>query len=460
MRRFRTASRVPVVGLALLLVLAACGTDDDGGDDPVDTEPTEEPEEPEEPADTEEPAEDDEGDGEEAAASEIGEDVEIDFWFGREDFIPDQGFDEFEEETGITVNVDVVPLEDAPADFIRNYEAGDTPDVIQVHQDRIYPIAVAGALRDMSDMWQRWEEEDPELYGELVDLAWSAATIEGTPYGVALHSGPYWFTYRADWYEEAGLEEPETWDDVLENGRILGDRGLGFSLGASRDQGTGWFLSVFSQSGGEWSETGLPQFDSEAGAYALEVYQTLAADEIADPNFIGWDSGEFRAAFLGGNAAQAQLGDNIWPEVVEQLDYPEQVQGVFRPIDRPGNEGNGTLTSAAWAYFVSEQTEHPYEVSLALRYLAQAEVVSTVAKRYQPTTNITVMESEEYAEAKPWAPEVLDAWRELEPRPGHDQFGEVEEITHDMIHAVLLDLDADPAEVAAEHQERLNALEE
>jgi ABC-type multidrug transport system ATPase subunit len=60
--------------------------------------------------------------------------------------------------------------------------------------------------------------------------------------------------------------------------------------------------------GGQF-ENNVPQLDSDAGIYLLEFYQQLMSENIASRETVAWDSGDMRASFIGGNAAQALIGD-------------------------------------------------------------------------------------------------------------------------------------------------------
>lgn len=386
--------------------------------------------------------------------------IELTMWFGRENFIPGDQFEAFHEMyPNIRVTTDVIPLEQSVADFLRAVQAGQAPDLVQVPADGLPPLAVQGAVMDVSDLLAQWEEEDPETYNNLAPAAFSMATWEGTPYGVALHIGPFWYTYRLDWFEEAGIEVPQTWDEVLEAGRQLRtDDRIGFSIIGSRAHDPVWMLSLFMAMGGQW-ENGVPQLDSEAGEYLLSFYQTLMRDNIADPDTLAWDSGAMRAAFINGTAAQALIGDNIYPTVNESLEYGTEWAGGPLPA-RPGGEDENRTMTLGWPYLISATTEHPYEASLVLRYLAQPEIVGEVAQRYQPTTVLPVLNSESYVAAKPWAPDFEQAFAELVPLPSHPRQPQIYQILLDAMQDALQNPDADPAELAARYQAEIDDLVE
>lgn len=386
-----------------------------------------------------------------------GEDpIELTMWFGRENFIPGDAFDTFHEENpDIRVTTDVIPLEQAVADTLRAARAGNAPDIIQVPADGLPPLAIQGALYDATDLLAQWQAENPESYGNLAEAAFSMASWEGTPYGVALHIGPYWYTYRADWFEEAGLDVPTTWDGVLDAGRNFAEQGyVGFSIHGSRAHDPVWLLAMFMAMGGQW-ENGVPQLDSDAGVYLLEFYQALTGENIGSSEILAWNSGDMRAAFINGQAAQGLIGDNVYPTINEALSYPDEWNGTAPPA-RPGAEDQNRTMTLGWPYVVTADTEHPDAVLKVLQYLARPEIVAEVAQRYQPTTVLPVLNAESYVEAKPWAPDFAEPFSNLVPLPSHPRQPQIYQILLDAMQEALQNPDADASDIAARHQQAID----
>jgi multiple sugar transport system substrate-binding protein len=394
-----------------------------------------------------------------AGMAQAQQPVEITMWFGRQDFIPGDAFETFHQENpDIRVRTDVIPLEQAVADVLRTARAGQAPDIVQVPADGVPPLAIQGALLDFGPYLEQWAAEHPESYGNLAQAAFDLATYEGTTHGVAVHYGPYWFTYRIDLFEEAGIPHPpQTWDEVLEAGRALrtSDR-IGFSVIGSRAHDPVWFLATFMAMGGQWQD-GIPQLDSEAGHYLLGFYQTLIRDDIAHPETLAWTSGEMRAAFIGGNAAQAMIGDNIYPVLNQSLEYGTEWAGS-PPPSRPGGEAENRTMALGWPYLVTADTDHPEAVLKVLQYLARPEIVSEVALRYQPTTVLPVMDDPAYVEAKPWAPDFAEPFAELVPLPSHPRQPQIYQILLDAMQDALQNPTADPVDMAARYQAQLDEL--
>jgi multiple sugar transport system substrate-binding protein len=382
--------------------------------------------------------------------------VELRVWFGRQDFIPADAFETFHAENpNINVAFDVIPLEEVLTQYIQAASAGQAPDIVQIDARNIPPIAEAGLTRDITDLLALWQEEDPETYSDLSDSAFNFGRYKDVPFGVAFHAGPFNHVYRIDVLEEYGLNPPETWEDVLEIARaVRTDEMLGYALIGARH--TVWFFSKFYAMGGQF-EDNVIQLDSEAGHALLSFYQTLAAEELIHPETLAWASGEMRAAFIGGDAAQAPIGSNLFPRIQEAMPYGE-MWGAMPPPYREGAEDEWRYMGLGWPHVITASTEHPYEASLVLRYLARAENAGEVAMRYQPTTVTSVMASEEYQEVAPWAPDFADWYPQMTPMAAHPKQPEIEQVVIDAFQQVLDEPDADVAEVAQRAQEEIDAI--
>ena len=393
-----------------------------------------------------------------AANANAQETTEITIWFGRENFIPADAFETFHEENpDIRVTADVIPLEQAVADTLRAARADRAPDIVQVPADGLAPLVAQGAVRDIGALLEQWQADDPASYNDMSSVAWDMASLNGTTYGVTVFAGPYWYTYRSDWLEEAGLDVPETWDDVLDVARAMRDDDrIGFTVIGSRAHDPVWFLATYMAMGGQF-EDGVPQLDSEAGVHLLSFYQTLVRENLTSPEVLAWDSGSMRAAFINGDAAQGMIGDNIYPTINQTLTWGEEWDGSVPPY-REGAEDARRVMTLGWPFLVTQNAGEDEAVLRVLQYLTRPENVAEVSMRYQPGTVLSVFSSEEYNEAKPWAAQFAEGFGNLTPLPTHPRQSQIYQILLDAMQAALQSPDQDASEIAANHQQAINDL--
>ena len=133
----------------LSLVLAACGSDDDAASAGGDT---------------------DTGGDTDAG----GDEIDLLIWSSRDYYRPPdlwQGF--MDENPNINVTVQVESNDDILQQLQRMQDAGQRmPDVIQDDTFLIEAYQNAGLLLDHTDLKDRWEDEDPDTYNEILPIAW------------------------------------------------------------------------------------------------------------------------------------------------------------------------------------------------------------------------------------------------------------------------------------------------
>jgi hypothetical protein len=199
---------------ALMLFAAACGGDDDtGGSTPT-------------------------GAGGSAAAGPdlSGETVEVAAtWTGAEQRSFEQVLGAFEEQTGATVRF-LSAGDDVAAFLGPRIEGGDPPDVAILPQP--------GVLQSFADEGVLIPIE--EFAGETVDENFApggreVGTVDGTLYAVwfrAAQKSTVW--YNTHVFEDAGVQPPTTWDELLQTAQTISDFGVPpYSVGVD----VGWPLS-------------------------------------------------------------------------------------------------------------------------------------------------------------------------------------------------------------------------
>ncbi|MFU8889301.1 MAG: ABC transporter substrate-binding protein [Trueperaceae bacterium] len=382
------------------------------------------------------------------------QDVELKVWLVRENYrMPLEGW--YAENPNVRINYEVVPWEHTLNQLILSAAARRAPDVVVLDFPWIAVLAALGHLAPLDDYVATWPQADRD---DIFEAAWAFGQFEGAQYTVPFaHMGRALY-YRADWFEEAGLSEPQTWDDVIEAGKALtGDGRWGLSIRGKRDDGSvqGW-LPIFASFGGQIVD-GVPQVDSEAGVQALKLLQDMVhVHGIMSPETHTYGSSEARGAFMGGQAAMAIIGSHIAPAV--------QTAGVpygdflMTHIPRPSLdvEPRNVATSFSWA--VHAQSAHKDEAAAFVRYLANADNSMIFNAPYMESVRKSVYDMPEYLEAKPWTEFILADIPVSEPMPSHALYGEMSGAIQLALQEVLSNPNADPAAVAAELAARLREI--
>ncbi|MFC7470460.1 ABC transporter substrate-binding protein [Actinomadura keratinilytica] len=180
-------------------------------------------------------------------------------WSGPEKDAFRKVLDAFEEATGAKVTL--VPAQDPIIGFLESKVAsGGQPDVAMLPQVGAIEQAVANGWA--KPLGKGAEEALKTNYSKgWADLG----SVDGTPYGVyfkAANKSLVW--YNTAVFENAGVEEPKTWDEFLKAAQTVFDSGVTPVSVAGAD---GWTLT-------DWFEN---VYLSQAGP---EKYDQLAKHEI------------------------------------------------------------------------------------------------------------------------------------------------------------------------------------
>jgi len=240
----------------------------------------------------------------------------------------------------LTVELEIVDRE-AWKTQIRNALSANPPDVVNWYAaNRMLPYVNAGLFMDISDLWG-----EPGL--AALASTKGAMTIDGKQWGVPYTYYQWGVYYRADIFDELGLEEPTNWDEemancqaILESGRKCYAIGTKFLWTAG-----GWFDYINSRTNGydfhmelargevEWTDPRVRQtFENwrqliDMGAF-IEDHQTYSWQEalpfIVDGRATAYLMGNFAvAAMRDGGLDDSKLDFYQFPVINPDVDYAE-----------------------------------------------------------------------------------------------------------------------------------------
>ncbi len=435
-RWLRWARPVAVV-LALTLIAAACG-----GDDTTNSTV--------------------EGDTGSTTASG-SEGVEILVWFDR-DYIPSDEFAQLEADTGMNVSWDVRPSDSTYATLLQMQAAGEKlPDVIEEDTSVIPGYVEAGLLLPLDDLLVTYEEEAPEDFSVVHPSVWEDGTIDGQVYQAAILGNFAVLYFDPEAFEEAGITAPiATWDGVLEAARALKATfpdEYPFPVPANSEDYTNGFLQQMRSIGVPFNGP-IPDLESEQGLYIIEWYQTMVAEGLIDPAGTGWTEDDSRGAFLGRRASLLMEGLSTAKDFHEIPDYEYGTGWSAMIMPRFSSEGSeeGTPSIVPRGLSIVASTEHPYEASLALRYLIEEEhAVSRTINGSQPPRLTSPMSGLD--DFMPhFTPEIREAFFAARPNPTADNIYDIEAVFTTLLHNLVGGDDRPAAEIAAEYQAQFDAL--
>ncbi len=164
---------------------------------------------------------------------------------------------EFEEEHGVTVNLQKYQWPDLRTRLLSDFAAGTAPDVVE-DNGWTQEFAISGDALSL----QEYVDADGAEMGFPDD--WQPRTIsrnsyEGEVYGIQLHLTCTMLLYNRAMLDAAGVEVPTTWDDFLDAAiRLTGDGVHGTALNQDRSYSWPWLL-----------QNGVKLYDTGSGELLL-----------------------------------------------------------------------------------------------------------------------------------------------------------------------------------------------
>ncbi|MDQ0253164.1 raffinose/stachyose/melibiose transport system substrate-binding protein [Evansella vedderi] len=327
------------------------------------------------------------------------DEIEIEFWHihpGAREEVFLEAVARFEENNpGVKVNVQRIANDNFKQRLIVSMSGGNPPD--------IFHNWGGGWLKQFVDSGQVLDLTayiDVDHYLETaIDNVSFGDGIYGAPLGLGLH----YFFYNTEIFEEYGLEEPETYDELLHIIDVLNENNVipialanqtkwpgAFYLMyfADRLAGPDIFNSAFARTGAGFDD---PSF-IRAGEYIQDLVQRDAFN--VGFNGIPYDAGQGRQLLYSGQAAMMLIGNSFLNDALNEAPEFAEKLGFFKFPSLPDGEGDplnmdGVLSPvfSGWS-----GTEHPDLVAELLKELTSLESAQAFADRSRGLTAINGVE--------------------------------------------------------------------
>jgi ABC-type glycerol-3-phosphate transport system substrate-binding protein len=273
-------------------------------------------------------------------------------------------------------------------------------------------------LSNVSAQWQgEWEGIDEvmplddlipeEFLANFVPATLDAFTNkDGQLMGMPYFLDPRATYYRKDLFEEAGLNPPQTWDDVIAAGQALHNppdmTGTGLTFSRKSDDMDYWWYAWFGVNGADanlsiWTEDGHSRYDTpeaiQATQYLVDLVQKY---QITNTDFAtaGRDE-ELQPLFYAGKLAMLTTGS--WFPTLIANNAPDMPYGIEMP---PVSQEGMTPATGFWpdSVIMFKQTKNPEAAAELLMFMFNAENRLAFAKqRGVIPERIDVGTSPEYA---------------------------------------------------------------
>ena len=224
-----------------------------------------------------------------------------------------ESIDRYTEETGVKVDLEVIPWSDLYNRILTAVSSGEGPDVLNIGNTWAVSLQSSGAFVP-------WEGDALEAIGgqdRFVQSSFATGGAEGqAPTSVPLYGLAYSLYYNTAMFEAAGITEPPaTWDEFVEDAKKLtidtdGDGQIdqwGVTMAGSSISNNAHQAFVRGlQNGGElYNEDGEPDFGNDGVVAGVKEWVDLmAVDKVVSPSDAESVNGsDMAATFADGQAA-------------------------------------------------------------------------------------------------------------------------------------------------------------
>lgn len=275
---------------------------------------------------------------------------------------------------------------------IRNFLTADPPDIVNwMGGNRMVPFVKAGLFEDVSDIWES------ENLGDGLQAGKPLVTYEDKQWGVP-YSYYFWgIFYRKDIFEQHGLSEPKTWDELLHVCAVLKDAGIiPFSIGTKATFIPGGWFDFFDLrvNGYEFHRdltNGVIPYTDPRVRKVFDYWSVLVKNGYYMPNHTSYSWQEALPTMIRGEAAmhissvsliQAALAAGLTEDQLGFMQFPK-----INP-DIPLSEIAPTDT-----LHIPSRSKNKDAAKKFLVYMARPEVQ---AKFNQPVNRLAVNKYSEY----------------------------------------------------------------
>jgi len=315
-----------------------------------------------------------------ASSSTDGDDITLEYWDhsgnADEQEMIRQILTDFEDShPGISVDFLSLPADSALQKLNTAISSGSTPDVSSISGSMLSPFVAQDALEPLDERLA-----DSELAAGLDEGSIEAVKADagGSLFSLPFTIGSAALWYRSDWFEDAGLNGIQTWDDfysAADHFTDSEDGTYGFTLRGGSGGVFPLLQYMYAYSGVDelFTDDGVSTIDDQANIDAVEryiaLYKTATPEADLNNGFAQmveqFDSGQ--VAMLQHNLGSLANHEAALPDKFEAAMFPPSVDGP-----------NVVLSDPIQQYVMYSSTDHPDEAWELIEYLMSAGVNSTV----------------------------------------------------------------------------------
>ncbi len=347
--------------------------------------------------------------------------VEIEHWYWVPDVDQEKYLDMInrfnETHPEIQVNWENVPHGAYRRKFISASQIGAGPDTFVATGNTFSEFQAMNMLEPLDKYINNWDNKD-----NIYDSLWDITTIDNKRFAIPWKLLVSYMYYRADWFEEKGIEPPTTLEELTEAAQTLtedvdGDGSIDrYGFGLRGGQGGGTMFYTFAQAWGVklYDEQGNAAFNGEKALDFVQWYIDLHRKYKVTPRSAANDGfSQIIGAFKSGRTGMLQHHIGTHVEMMEALGDKVGVTSI--PAGPGGNRWaeaglimhvinpDSDKKDAAWEFisFMSEEWAVRYQA----KELGSIPILTSVAdEAYFQDNRFFKASTDQIPYSAPWPP--------------------------------------------------------
>ncbi len=305
-----------------------------------------------------------------------------------------ESLSEFEEETGITVNLTQLGEDQLSDQYNVKLNAGT--DEIDVMMYRPLQEGKLCANNEwLADITDRVSENGDWNWDDFQPGPVGSTTVDGSVVGVPIITEREVLYYRTDLLEAAGLEVPTTLEELEAAAEQIADENpgiAGFVARTGASAAVTQFSSFLYSQGGDWiDDEGNSVIDSDAAKAAYEQYGSLIREY--GPENVSTDMSwpEAMAIFTQGNAAFYTEADSLYKNATDPETSTVSETVGFAPFPA-GEEGAHPYNVPSWALGIAQESNNADNAWKFIEWATSQEKMLEIQQAGVPGSRISVWE--------------------------------------------------------------------
>lgn len=321
--------------------------------------------------------------------------------------------------------------------YTASFLLGDSPyDLVMMDIVWLPKFAAAGWLMDLSDRISA---------SELADF--TPADLEGGRYNGRLYRLPIrsdvqLLFYRKDWLEQAGIQPPETFSDLITASKQLESTGVakwGYVWQGRQFEGlAAVFVDILGGFGGFWVnpttlEVGL---DRPEAIEAVQFLRSTIDQGVSPPGVTNYQHEDARRLFQGGEVAFMHSWPYAYP-LGNADDSPIKGKFAIKTMVHAPNVRSASCLGG-WGIGIAKNTAHPEAALRVAQFYASMEGqrLAVLENGYLPTRRSLYTDPEVVAKY-PYFPSMMDVVDNAALRPPIAQYAQASDILQRYLSSAL-----------------------